>query len=144
MDAFITSTTSSKWTIAGDFNMIKIPHDSTSTPPMICGSELEEWRLLKMKLSLKDAVQVKQITWPIHTRRGSPNDNIVQSRLDQVYFSDWEIRINKLTELRHHNMSTLSDHNLVLVKITISVGSNLVRNCLRKSHFKANPGILRK
>jgi endonuclease/exonuclease/phosphatase family metal-dependent hydrolase len=136
--AFNNLPTSIKWTIAGDFNMIEDPMDSTSASPLLCGSELDEWRILKMRLSLKDAAKLKHISGPRYTRRGSPNDKVVQSRLDRVYFSDWASWITELKEVRHHTTSILSDHDPVSVRIVISVKSNISSNRVRKSYFKTD------
>jgi exonuclease III len=62
--------------------------DSTSDSPLLSGEELEEWRLLKLKLSLKDAACTTTITGPKYTRRGTFENHIVQSRLDRFYFSN--------------------------------------------------------
>jgi exonuclease III len=78
-----------KWIIAGDYNMVESQNDSTSCSPVLEGTELDEWRLLKLKLSLKDAASVCNIEGPLFTRRGSPDDRLVQSRLDRFYFSEW-------------------------------------------------------
>jgi exonuclease III len=87
--AIANSAPKGKWVISGDFNMVESQSDSTSNSPVMNGDKLEEWRLLKMKLALKDAAEIKDITGPKFTRRGTIEEYLVQSRLDRFYFSDW-------------------------------------------------------
>jgi exonuclease III len=104
-NALTTTTPDGKWIIAGDYNMVEQASDSTSNSPLLTGEELEEWRLLKLKLSLKDAAHIKRITGPKYTRRGTLDDKLVQSRLDRFYFSEWGTWLQDLHEIKHHTTS---------------------------------------
>jgi hypothetical protein len=122
--------------------MTEDEEDLTSIYPLLSGEELEEWRLLKLKLLLKDAAHIHRIIGPKYTRRGTIEDCLIQSRLDRFYFSEWGTWIQCLKELRHHTTSILSDHDPVLIRITLPTGSNNTLNIPRKSYFKENFNVL--
>jgi hypothetical protein len=69
-NALTTTTPDGKWILAEDYNMVEQASDSTSNSPLlIVKRRIKEWRLLKLKLSIKDAAHIKRITGPKYTRQ---------------------------------------------------------------------------
>jgi exonuclease III len=71
------------WILSGDYNMTESVSDSTGLSPLLQGSELEAWRLFKMRFNLKDARMVaSQVEGAHYTWRRTQNGRITQSRID--------------------------------------------------------------
>jgi exonuclease III len=59
------------WLVGGDYNMVEVPHDSTSSSPLISPFEHDSWQVLKLQLSLQDAFDIIPAIGPRYTRRGT-------------------------------------------------------------------------
>jgi hypothetical protein len=123
----------------GDFNMTEEIKDSTSRSPLLISNQLEEWRVLKTRFSLKDALHVTKLNGPKFTRRGKIDNNIIQSRLDQFYISDHGTWVSNVSQLKHHTQTVLPDHNPISLEFTVNKQSLNNKHIQRSSYFKADP-----
>lgn len=124
--------------------MIEDPLDSFGPSPLINGSQLETWWLLKTKLDLVDAFPIaKSFVGTQFTRRALHGHRLDQSRLDRFYLSDQGFWVHAIHHLEHVQNQTLSDHDPIVLTIQLEP-LNLFASLKKTSYFKVNPSIIKK
>lgn len=127
-----------------DFNMTEDPQDSSGPSPLLHGSQLETWHMLKTQFDLVDTFHyTRSFTRSRFTRRATHIDRFDQSRLDRFYLSDSGFWIHALHCLQHIPSQTLFDHDPIILTLQIEpLNSTITRR--KSSYFKANPGVLKR
>lgn len=133
-----------QWIFMGDFSMIEHPLDSYGPSPLIYGSQLETWCMLKTRFDLVDALSIaRTFRGTQFTRRSSHGEIIDQSRLDRFYLSDCGFWTHAIHRLEHIQDQTLSDHDPII--LTNQTAPQTTTSSLKKtSYFKDNPSILKR
>lgn len=132
-----------QWILLGDFNMTEDPRDSSGPSPLICGGQLETWRLLKTHFDLVDVFPLARIFIGTHfIQRAVHGHRLDQSQLDSFYLSDQGFWIHVVHRLEHVQNQTLSDHDPITLTIQLEP-HNTLGSLKKTSYFKANPSILK-
>lgn len=119
------------------------PLDSAGPSPLINGSQLETWRMLRTRFDLVDSFHcVCSFSGSRYTRWATHGDRLDQSRLDWFYLSDSGFWVHTLHSLQHIPSEALSDHDPIILTIEIE-SRNSATTLPKSSYLKANPVVLK-
>lgn len=91
------------WILAGDFNMVLDPTDSSGPSPLIRRHEQERWEILDAYFDLIDSLSLLQcVTGSRYTRKRAHSRCFDQSWLDRFYFKNFGWWPHRIIELQHY------------------------------------------
>lgn len=140
-----TSLPNGRWIFTGTLNMTKLIEDSSGPSPLLADTKKETWRLLKNRFNLADALSLLcGVTRSYFTQRGVRGTRLDQYRIDRFYNNDQGWWLGHLVGLTHIADQPLSDHDLILLKLNVTIPNSEEAHLKWYGYFKANHTVLRK
>ncbi|KAL3692811.1 hypothetical protein R1sor_006462 [Riccia sorocarpa] len=130
-------TSSGRWIILGDMNMVEFAEDTNGSIAILHGPEERQWKRFCQERDVIDVYLTAAIReGPWYTRFQVKEDDVEMSRLDRMYLTDSGDWIDNIAKINHHTSSCVSDH--FPVKVLLKLKEKAEEQRRWNTYFKAS------
>ncbi|KAL3678979.1 hypothetical protein R1sor_021935 [Riccia sorocarpa] len=132
------------WIWIGDWNMVLKQEDASGPSPLLKGSPLQAWNEVEIHWHLEDTYNIAmKKSGPRFTRQVTRGERLDQSRLDRAYINKSASWITEVLREAHDGTDALSDHNPVVVEVSIGSHRNARKKRKKEVYTKMDVDTLR-